>query len=144
MRLLLRTFFIVCIFLLKLSPGYGQNFSTIEKLLASGKEDEAITLLNNVEDKNNISYLNLIGEAQMRKGLYEEAFEHFEKAEYLQEQNQDHDELQLADTYSFIAVLHYTTGNNQLSLQYHFKALELRILQGNTAAIAASTWCCWR
>ena len=138
MKTLLKTTFSL-FFLLHVSFGYAQNFASVKTLIVSGKEDEAISILNNVEDKNNIEYLNLYGEAQMRKGLYEEAFESFEKAEYLQEQDQNYDELQLAETYSFIAVLHYTTGNNQLSLQYHFKALELRVLQGNIAATAAST-----
>ena len=138
MKSVLKTTFVL-FFLLHNSLGYTQNFASVKTLIASGKEDDAISVLNAVEDKNNIEYLNLLGEAQMRKGLYEEALENFSKAEFLQEQDQNHDELQLAETYSFIAVLHYTTGNNQLSLQYHFKALELRVMQGNTAAIAAST-----
>jgi CHAT domain-containing protein len=138
MKSILRYFFIVCL-LLFASLGKAQDYKAIERLLSSGKEDEALASLKNIEDKNNINYLNLLGEAQMRKGLYDEAFEIFAKAEYLQEQDQNHDELQLADTYSFIGVLHFTTGNNQLCLQYHFKALELRTQQGNTADIAAST-----
>jgi CHAT domain-containing protein/tetratricopeptide (TPR) repeat protein len=118
---------------------YAQEFSSIKQKIISGNEDEAILLLNEIEDKNNISYLNLIGDAHMRKGFYDEALKNFEKAAYLQEQNPNHDKLQLADTYSFIAILHFTTGNDQLSLQYHFKALDLRRQQNNTAAIAAST-----
>jgi len=130
-------FALLLLFLANLAS--SQDLSAVKELIATGKEDDALVILNKTEDKNDITYLNLYGEAQMRKGLYEEAFEIFEKAEYLQEQDQNHDELQLADTYSFIAVLHYTTGNNQLSLQYHFKALELRVMQSNAAAIAAST-----
>ena len=86
------------LFLVIVKTGHSQNYSSIKELIASGKEDEAISVLNTVEDKNNIYYLNLFGEAQMRKGLYEEALENFAKAEYLQEHNQDHDVLQLSDT----------------------------------------------
>ena len=126
-------------FLLPVGLGYAQDYASVKTLIVSGKEDDAISMLNTVEDKNSIEYLNLLGEAQMRKGLYEEALINFAKAEFLQEQDQNHDELQLAETYSFIAVLHYTMGNNQLSLQYHFKALELRVMNSNMAATAAST-----
>ena len=118
---------------------HGQDFEAINKLVHEGNEDEAIVILLATEDKNNISYLNLIGEAYLRKGLYEEALDNFEKAEYLQETNPDHDKLQLAQTYSFIANLHYATGNNQLSLQYHFKALELRQKENDPMGIAATT-----
>lgn len=117
----------------------GQDLDKIAKLVHDGNEDEAITALEDFEEQNNIQYLNLLGEAYLRKGLYEEAKANLEKAEYLQEVNPDHDKLALADTYSFIALLHYTTGNNQLALQYHFKALDLRQTANSLADIAAST-----
>ena len=117
----------------------GQDYDALAQKIHDGKEDEAIAILQKVEDKNSINYLNLLGEAYLRKGLYEEARETFEKAEYLQETKADHDELQLADTYGFIANLHYATGNNQLSLQYHFKALDLRQKANDIMGIAATT-----
>ena len=113
----------------------AQDFSAIDNLISSGQEDAAIEKLNTIEDGNNITYLNLMGEALLRKGRYEEALENFEKAEYLQEQNTNHNKQQLANTYSFIALVHWTTGNDQLSLQYHFKALDLRTQQKDKAAI---------
>jgi CHAT domain-containing protein len=121
-----------------INSGYSQDYSTIEALISSGQENQALVLLEEIEDKNNIAYLNLVGEANMRKGLYDKALEAFEKAEYLQETNPDHDKLMLAETYSYIAVIHYTTGNNQLALQYHFKALDLRKVANDRITIAAS------
>jgi len=131
--------FLSCLMLILSFQLRAQDFAVIEEMIHSGSEDEAISLLRENEDKNNVKYLNLLGEAYLRKGLYEEAGETFRRAEYLQEANSNSNKLELADTYSFIAVLHYTTGNNQLSLQYHFKALELRQSAGSKAGIAAST-----
>ena len=117
----------------------AQEFSSIQKLISSGQEDAAIEQLKGLEDQNGNRFLNLMGEALLRKGRYEEALENFQKAEYLQEQNPSADKKQLANTYSFIALVHWTTGNDQLSLQYHFKALDLRTQQSDIAAVAAST-----
>ncbi|MEN8248075.1 MAG: CHAT domain-containing tetratricopeptide repeat protein [Bacteroidota bacterium] len=117
----------------------AQDLVEVKSMIAVGKEDQAIETLNGFENKNDITYLNLLGEAQLRKGLYEAALENFKKSEYLQEQDPQHKKEILAETYSFIALVHWTTGNDQLSLQYHFKALEIRRATGNRAGVAAST-----
>ncbi len=116
----------------------AQDYRQIKQQIAAGKEDQALQALAGVTNKNDIAYLNLTGEAYLHKGLYEEALENFTKAEYLQEQNPDGKKTRLADTYSFIAILHWTTGNDQVALQYHFKALDLRTQMDDRAAIAAS------
>ena len=120
-------------------PAFAQDYEAISELIHQGKEDEAIKLLKETNASNEIEYLNLLGEAFLRKGLYEEALLNLEKAEYLQETNPDHNKLQLAQTYSFIALLHDNTGNKQSSLQYHFKALDLRQDEDDAPGIAAST-----
>ncbi len=125
--------------LLIYSHAFGQEYKKVQSLISQGREDEALALLEKNPQPNNISYLNLKGEALMRKGRYDKALEVFEKAEYLQETADRPDEKQQAATYSFIAVLHWTTGNNQLALQYHFKALDLRQQMHDAEGIAAST-----
>lgn len=139
MRLINRKNIILLILLLSCATSFAQDMQAIAAMISNGQEDKALYALKMVEDKNNIDYLNLSGEAYMRKGLYAEALSTFEKAEYLQETNSQHNELTLAKTYSYIAVLHFTTGNNQLALQYNFKALDLRKKNNDAAGIAAST-----
>jgi CHAT domain-containing protein/Tfp pilus assembly protein PilF len=132
--------FLLFIALLSCSPGLlqAQDFENIAGQIHEGQEDEAIAALKKIDQPNNIRSLNLLGEAYLRKGLYEEALQNLEKAEYLQETNPEHDNLQLAGTYSLIALLHYATGNNQLSLQYHFKALDLRQVAKDDIGVAAT------
>lgn len=128
-------FFVVLV----VTVSYGQEFQAIQKLVSTGHEDQALDQLATVKDKNDITYLNLMGEAYLHKGLYKEALKNLEKAAYLQEQNSNHNEGQLAKTYSFTALVHWTTGNDQLALQYHFKALDIRTQLNDKAGIAAST-----
>jgi len=93
------------LFYLVYANAFGQNFKEAKSLISQGREDEALALLEKNPQPNNISYLNLKGEALMRKGRYDKALEVFEKAEYLQETADRPDEKQQAGTYSFIAVL---------------------------------------
>jgi len=129
---------IIGFYVLGFSSVSAQDYDAIEKMIFSGSEDQALIALKAVEDKNNINYLNLNGQAYLQKGLYDEALKNFDKAEYIQVQLVDKDNSLLADTYSSIAFIHWSTGNNQLALQYHFKALDLRNQAGDEAGMAAS------
>ena len=118
--------------------GVAQDFDSIKNLLNNGEEDKALAELANVENKQDINYLNLSGEAYLYKGQYDNALAKFEQAAYILEQDQDNNEIALASTYSFIGVVNWTTGNNSIALQYHFKALDLRKSANNEAAVAGS------
>jgi CHAT domain-containing protein/predicted negative regulator of RcsB-dependent stress response len=121
-----------------MSAGQAQDFNSIKNLLAGGEEDLALAELAKVENKQDINYLNLSGEAYLHKGQYDNALQKFEQAAYLLEQKQEADKIILAATYSFIGVVNWTTGNNSIALQYHFKALDLRRSAGDEAAVAGS------
>ena len=80
--------------------GFGQDYIRIKDLLADGKEDQALAQLALVENKKDVEYLNLSGEAYLSKGQYDKALQNFEQAAYTLEQNPDSNLLLLATTYS--------------------------------------------
>ena len=118
--------------------GFGQDYIRIKDLLAEGKEDQALAQLALVENKKDVEYLNLSGEAYLSKGQYDKALGNFEQAAYTLEQNPDSNLLLLATTYSSIGVVNGTTGNETIAVQYHFKALDLRKAAEDESAVAGS------
>ena len=125
-------------FLIISLAGSGQDYNRIKNLLAKGEEGQALAQLALVENKKDVEYLNLSGEAYLSKGQYEKALENFEQAAYILEQNSDDHKLLLATTYSSIGVVNGTTGNETIAVQYHFKALDLRKAGQDEAAVAGS------
>jgi len=120
------------------STSYGQKITELSRLIREGKEDEALARIKDMDQTNNVVLINLTGEALLRKGRYDQAREKFEQAEYMGSQEDPLDKSLMGEIYSNMGLLQMTTGNNALSLQYHFKALEIRDALEDPLALGAS------
>ena len=128
----MRTAFLTLVGILTIFNVYPQT-NSIDHLIAEGELNKALEQVVNLPD-NNDKY-NYLGVIYLQKGQYEEAKNSFNKA-------LTHDggssKLDRAECYANIATVERAMGNSSKSLEYHFRALEIRKEENNQAAIAAS------
>ena len=106
----------------------------IDNLIDSGNLNEALELSNTLE--NNTEKFNYLGAIYLQKGQYEQAKKNFNSALELHEM--DSEKLAVATCYSNIAISEFALGNMVKSLEYHFRALDIREKENSKPDIAAS------
>ncbi len=103
--------------------------SSIDSLVQSGLLDEAENHLQAYADENSTTYKEYLfqqGEILLRKGRHDLAGKRFDTALKQYETLGDDYLPQTADCYDRLGLVYWATGNLTLSLQHHFKALEIR------------------
>lgn len=106
----------------------------IDRLIQKGQLNEALSLVNKL-DKGAV-YYNYLGTIYRQKGQYDKALKCFNK-ELNQHESTNNTEV-IASVYSNIGVTEWALGNNTKSLDYHFRALDLRKKTALKNEIAAS------
>ncbi len=106
--------------------------------LDNGDENKALELLEKDRQKETPYYLNLVGEIWLKKGNGEKALDYFEKAQRLEEKEENTDPRLLGKTYNNIALALWSMGKNAQALQYHQVALQNREKLNDPLAEAAS------
>ncbi len=118
---------------------WGQSvLEQAQTQLDNGDENKALELLKKSKKDENPYYLNLLGEIWLKKGNGEKALDYFEKAQKLEEKEENTDPRLLGKTYNNIALALWSMGKNSQALQYHQVALQNREKLNDPLAEASS------
>ena len=110
-------------------PGELENVSDEDKDLMKLVLNKGAERIKDLEDQPEVeaSIRSILGEAYYSLGFYDEAFEHHGRSLSIRLELFGPDDLDVADSYNGIGVIHDHRSEYDKALEYYHKALEIRL-----------------